>query len=83
MDSPNITIEGGGGNQLKPLISPPKSVESYLTAVGSNETAVDGTGTADGFPALDNQGDVNKNGTADDMDWAGYNGTRGGAISAE
>ena len=31
---------------------------------------MDGAGTAGGFPALSNQGDVNNNGTVDEMDWA-------------
>ena len=31
---------------------------------------MDGTGTADGFPDLSNRGDVNKNGTIYEMDWA-------------
>ena len=31
---------------------------------------MDSPGTADYFTALSNQGGVNNNGTADDMDWA-------------
>ena len=31
---------------------------------------MDGPGTADGFPARDNRGDLNENGTTDEMYWA-------------
>ena len=69
MDPPDISITEGGGKRRKPLSLPPKSVESYRSTTGSNEAVVDGTGTVDGFPALSNRGDVNDNGTTDDMDW--------------
>ena len=45
-------------------------MESDRSTAGSNEAVVDGPGTADGFPALDNRGDMNEKGTTDDMDWA-------------
>ena len=31
---------------------------------------MDGPGTADGFTALTNRGDLNEKGTTDDIDWA-------------
>ena len=44
----------GGRKWHKILSLSPKSVESYRPAVGSNEAAVGGPGTADGFPTLVN-----------------------------
>ena len=70
MDPPDITIPEGGGNRHKPLSSPPTSVESDRSTSGSNDAVVDGPGTADGFCALVNRGDVNEKGTTYEMDWA-------------
>ena len=69
VDTPNISIAEGGGKRRKLSSSSPKSVEWYRTIIGSNEAALDGPGTADGFTALANQKDVNKNGTADEIYW--------------
>ena len=54
VDPPYIFIPEGGGNRRKPSSLSPKSVESDRSTAGSNEPVVDGPGTVDGFPALDN-----------------------------
>ena len=69
MDPPDISITEGGGKRRKPSSLPPKSVESDRSTAGSNEAVVDVLGTADGFPALANQRDVNENEKTDEMDW--------------
>ena len=73
MDLPNIAISEGGGKRHKPSSSP--------LAIGVNQAEVDqpgaeyedeageGSGTANVFLALTNRGNVNKNGTMDEMDW--------------
>ena len=67
MDPHDISISEGGEKRYKLLSSSPKSVESDQPAVDSNEMAIDSPGNADGFSDLFNRGDVNKNGTHDDM----------------
>ena len=55
------------------MSSPSASInhsEVDQSAVDSEQLAVDGPGTADGFPALANRGSANKNRTADKMAWA-------------
>ena len=70
VDPPDISIAEGEGKRRKPSSLSPKSVESDRTTAGSNEVVVDDPGNADGFPARANQGDVDKNGTTDEIDWA-------------
>ena len=45
-------------------------MESDQSTVAPIETVVDVPGTADGFSALANRGDVNEKGTTDEMDWS-------------
>ena len=45
-------------------------MESDQSTVAPIETVVDVPGTADGFSALTNRGDVNEKGTTDEMDWS-------------
>ena len=70
MYPPDISIREGRRKRRKPLISPPKSVESYRSTAGYNESVVDGPGNAEYFNDLSNRGDVNENGKTDDMNWA-------------
>ena len=58
MEPPNIAIPEGGGKRRKLLSLHPKSVDSDRHTVAPIETVVDVPGTADGFPALANRGDV-------------------------
>ena len=44
-------------------------MDSDRLTAGYNEAVVDGPGTADGFTDLANRGDMNENGTTDEMDW--------------
>ena len=39
-------------------------------AAESEDATEDGPGTADEFPAMANRGNVNNNGTTDDMNWS-------------
>ena len=70
VDPPNIDIPEGVGKWCKLLSLSPKSVESDRSTVAPIETVVDVPGTADGFFALANRGDVNEKVTTDEMDWS-------------
>ena len=45
-------------------------MDSDRYTAGSNEAVVDVPGTADNFTNLANRGDMNKNGTTDEIDWS-------------
>ena len=60
MDPPDIAIPEGGGKRRKLLSLFPKSEESDRSNVALIKTVVNILGIADGFPALDNLGDVNE-----------------------
>ena len=72
VNPPNSSTEEGGGKRHKPSSSPSDAINhagADRPSVDSNEAAVDGPGTTNGFPDLANRGDVNGNGTSYDMDW--------------
>ena len=70
VDPPDIYIAERRGKRRKPSSSFPKSVELDQPTANSNDAVVDGPSTAGGFPALANIGDVNENGTTNEMDWS-------------
>ena len=69
MDPPNISMPEGGEKRRKPSSLSPKIVESDRSTSGPYKEVVDGLITADGFPDLANLGDMNENGTKDEMYW--------------
>ena len=69
VDPPNITITEGGVKRQKPLSLPSKSVDLDRSTAGSNEAVMGGPGITDVSPAMANRGDMNGDGTTDEIDW--------------